>query len=118
MRAAVTQHTVARALLRWLGATALAMVIVGLGIARLRRVARPQFAPVYAIPNSRAVLGRVALVRAGEREGADLGWSVLCAGREIVSVAGRTRPTIEQRGTQVVVRARGFERAFDGQMCR
>lgn len=108
----------ARAVLRWIGATALAMALVGLGIARLGRVARPQFSPVYAVPETRAVLGRVALVRAGERSGTDLGWSVLCAGREIVSVPGLARPTIERRGPRVVVRARGFERAFDGQMCR
>ena len=118
MSAPIAKRTLARALGRWMGATALAIAMVGLGIARLRRVARPQFSPVYAIPDTRAVLGRVALVRAGERSGTDLGWSVLCGGREIASVPGLARPTIERRGSSVVVRARGFERAFDGQICR
>lgn len=118
MSAPIAKRTIARALWRWIGSTALAIAMVGLGIARLRRVARPAFSPVYAIPDTRAVLGRVALVRAGERAGTDLGWSVLCGGREVASVPGLSRPTIERRGARVIVRARGFERSFDGQICR
>jgi hypothetical protein len=104
---------------RAMGSTVLAMAMIGLAIARLGRVPRPTFEPVANIEGTRAVLGRVALVRRGEARGQHLGWSVLCSGREVVSLAGVERPTIARGDAGAVRVVRGdFQRSFDGERCR
>jgi hypothetical protein len=102
-----------------MGSTLLATAMIGLAIARLRRVPRPTFEPVANIEGTRAVLGRVALVRRGEARGQHLGWSVLCSGREVVSVPGAERPVIARGDAgEVRVVRRDFQRSFDAERCR
>jgi hypothetical protein len=114
--------TSARATLTFVGSTLLVAVMIGAAIARLKRVARPTFEPVARIEGTSATLGRVSLVRAGERGGTVLGWSVLCAGREVAVFPGVTRPevTVERTadgGSAIVARRGQLERTIDRSRC-
>ncbi|MFO0557347.1 MAG: hypothetical protein U0269_04960 [Polyangiales bacterium] len=111
-----------RATLTFVGSTLLVALMIGAAIARLKRVARPTFEPVAQIEGTGATLGRVSLVRAGERGGAVLGWSVLCAGREVAVFPGVARPTVtvvrRADGASAIVARRGeVERTIERASC-
>jgi hypothetical protein len=111
-----------RATLAFVGSTLLVALMIGAVIARLKRVARPTFEPVARIEGTGATLGRVSLVREGERGGAVLGWSVLCEGREVAVFRGVVRPTVTvvpsaDGGAVIVARRGAIERAVDRARC-
>lgn len=111
-----------RATRSFVGSALLVAVMIGAAIARLKRIARPTFEPVMPIPGTSATLGRVSLVRRGEREGILLGWSVLCAGREVAVFPGAEKPTVRVErgidGARTIVARRGaLAQSIDRSRC-
>lgn len=110
-----------RALLKFIASTLIAAMLIGAAIARLQRVARPTFVPVERVARTSAMLGRVSLLRPGEAQGTMLGWSVLCAGRELAVFPGARRPTLRSvqgdGGSSIVATVNGDERVLDLSQC-
>ncbi len=104
MTAASPPRSAVGALLRTLGATALALALLTLGIARLARVMRPRFVAVEQVDGDGVTLGRVELARPGARDGRLLGWAVQCRGREVASALGPERPSVSREDGGVVLR--------------